>query len=236
MISKKTSLIILTCIIILINFYVINYYPIYMLPLRFSSSLIFLLVCLLFGGLIKIKLIMGLLFLCLTDFLIINYDDNFYNNLTTIPKSIAYIFIGWHLLPKFEVERENKKTLLVFLVLIGFCGIMFYELVDAMTFTFKGGVLHKYLYLCYALVLLSVLVLVGNYNFRYNSIQSISCMLFMFAFAISDLFAFIAYYLDINSFYYPTRLFYILGLGLFTAYIVLQFPKEELFIEDRIEV
>ena len=235
MLPKKNSIIILSLIMILINFYFINNHDLdYVRPLRSISSFAFFTLFAVFGGLKKINLTIAFLFLCLSDLLIINYDYKLFNNLTSIAKSISYIFIGWHLVPKFKIELENKNILFVYLILIAFSAFMFYELVDTMTLTIHEEV-HKYLYLFYAFVLLVMLVLVGNYNFRYHSIQSTSCMYFAFLFAISDLFGFITYYLDIYLFHYPTRLFYILGLAILTAYAVLPFQEEELYEDDSMD-
>ncbi|QDO92468.1 hypothetical protein FNB79_00180 [Formosa sediminum] len=127
---------------------------------------------------------------------------------------------------------ESKKTLLAFFIVIVFCTIMFYELIDVMFVMFQS-LLHRYLYFSSALVILALLIIVGNYNFRYNSVQSTTCMYFTFSLVFSDIFAFITFYLDMDVFYYPTRIFYIIGLATFTAYAVLPFQDEELFLEDK---
>ncbi|MDW5287638.1 hypothetical protein [Formosa sp. PL04] len=154
----------------------------------------------------------------------------FYNNLTSVVRSLGYLFIGMHLLSKFKLVVENRKTLIVYLIIIGFGAFMFFELIQIMSMTYKG-MLHEYLYFFYATVLLALLILVGNYNFRYSSIQSTACMYFLFSFVVSDLFAALAICLKIHSFYYPTRIFYILGLAILTGYAVLPFPKEELYTD-----
>ncbi|WP_299778683.1 hypothetical protein [uncultured Formosa sp.] len=221
---------------ILINIFFIEYLSMdYIRPLRAITTFSFSLLFVFFKGYRYSKLAIAFMFFFLSDLFIIKYDKLVFNNLTSVVRTLGYLFIGLHLLPKFKVEIESKRALAAYLIAIFFCAIMFYELIDIMSLTFKDMV-HRYLYFSYSLILLGLLILVGNYNFRYNSTQSTSCMYFTFSFVISDLFAFISYYLEIDAFYYPTRIFYILGLAALTAYAVLPFQREVLYKDDSLDI
>ncbi len=235
MFSRKISIIALAGIMILINIFFIKYFSVdYIRALRPFTTLSFCLLFVLFKGYKHVKLAIAFMLFFISDLFIIKYDILLFNNLTSVVRSLGYFFIGLHLLPKFKVEIESKKTLIAYLIVIFFCAIMFYELIDIMSLTSKD-LIHRYLYFFYTLILLVLLILVGNYNFRYNSIQSTSCMYFTFSFVVSDLFGFITYYLGMNAFCYPTRIFYILGLAVLTAYSVLPFHREVLYEEDALE-
>ncbi|MBP1838816.1 hypothetical protein [Formosa algae] len=205
----------------------------YIEPLRVINTFLYLVVFVLFKGYRKKKLAIAMLLFFVSDFCVMNYNQLLYNNLTSIIRTLGYFFIALHLVPKFKLEMESKKALLAYSIVIIFCAVMFYELIDLMSLTLQD-VFHKYLYFSYALVLLILLIIVGNYNFRYNSIQSTTSMYFIFSLIISDLFAFITYYLDMDAFYYPTRIFYIIGLATLTAYAVLPFRQEVLFKDETL--
>ena len=188
---KKASIIGLACIMIVVNSYVLHQYPMDEgRILRCLTSLVFLILFSCFGGLKKKKLAIAFVLLFVTDVFICNYDLLFYNYLTSVSKTLTYIFISWHLLPKFKLVKDCKKTLIIYFLIILISGLLLFKLVDAMSMIFLDG-MHRFLYLTSALFLLISLVLAGNYNFRYNSRKSTACIIFMFLFVFSDLFGFI---------------------------------------------
>lgn len=233
MLSKKKYIILVTVVLILVNIVAVHQLHLdHVRGLRGVSSFIFLVVFLVFGGAKKKPLLFALLFFFISDIFINRYDELLYNNLTSIASTLGYLFIGYYLYPKFKLVSIKKRVMALFLVIIGISAYMFYEVVGLMSATLKSE-LHQYLYYIYSLVLLGLLIMVGNYNFRYNSSQSTFCMYFIFAFVVSDLFAAISYYLGMPLFYHPTRVFYILGLGLLTGYSVMKFDKEVLLEETQ---
>ncbi|MFB9054581.1 hypothetical protein ACFFVB_15935 [Formosa undariae] len=230
MIAKKTSIIVLACTMVLINFFIITQFTAFDSRLvRNITTLAFFILYIFFGGLKKTKLTIVFSLFILTDVCILFYDNLIYNSLVSVLKSIGLAVLSWHLLPKFKIVFESKKSTVGSLLIIIFSGILFVELLDLAIMKFSDN-LHIFLYACCALLYIILLILVVNYNFRYNSIRSIVCLFCVFSLAASDLLAFISYYLEVGVFYYPTRLFHILGVTLFTAYAVLPFKKEELLI------
>ncbi|MHA7943261.1 hypothetical protein ACJOV8_009305 [Formosa sp. 3Alg 14/1] len=232
MISKKTSIILLACTMVVINFFIITQFTAFDSRLvRNITTLAFFVLFIIFGGLKKIKLTLVYLLFISTDVCIMFYDYPFYNNLASVLKSLGLLVMIWHLIPRFKIELESKKSVVGSLLIIGFGGALFLELLELATMKFNNT-LHIFLYACCALLYLILFILVVNYNLRYNSMRSIVCVFFVFSIALSDFLAFISYYLAIGEFYYPTRLFHILGITLLTAYAVLPFKKEELFEEN----
>lgn len=232
MLTKKNLLLILTVVMIVVNIFAIYQYDLQAVRLfRSVTSFIFLVTFVILGGFKKKLMFFALLFFFISDLFINRYDQIVYNNLTSVASTLGYLFIGYYIFPKFKLVSIKKRIVVLFLVIILISAYMFYEVIGLMSASLNNT-WHQYLYYLYSLVLLALLILVGNYNFRYNSTQSTYCMFFVFSFVVSDLFAAISYYLGIPMFYYPTRFFYVLGLGLLTAYAVLKFEKELLYEDE----
>ncbi|MGJ5641999.1 hypothetical protein [Formosa sp. S-31] len=233
MLTKKKSLLLITTLLIAVNLFTVYQYSLEQFRVsRSVTSFIFLLVFSFYGGIKKRLLFYALLSFFVSDMFVIRYDELIYNNLTSVAATIGYLLIGFYLFPKFKLSSVKKRIVAIFVVLVSISAYMFYELIGLMAITLNND-LHRYVYYLYSLVLLGLLVLVGNYNFRYNSTQSTYCMLFVFALVVSNLFAAISYYLGMPLFYYPTRFFYVIGLGLLTAFAVLPFEKELLLEEEQ---
>ncbi|WP_141675491.1 hypothetical protein [Formosa haliotis] len=204
---KKKIILIVSITLLAINVWAIYNFSVDNLRLvRLCTSTIFLVFFAILGGLKNVKLFIVLILFCISDVFILRYDELLYNNATSILSTLGYLVLASYLIPRFSIKNMHIGLKVAFSGILLVSAYVFYEVIGLMSQSLKSE-LHRYLYYLYSLVLLGLLVLGGNYFFRYNTTKSLYCLCFIFSFVVSDLFAALSYYSNLPLFYYPTRFF-----------------------------
>ncbi len=84
--------------------------------------------------------------------------------------------------------------------------------------------------LIYGAVIILLTALAANYNFRYISKRSTYFFYLVFAFVISDISRFLAYYLNYDLIFYADRVLYVIGLLCTTWYVLYTFEEEDILL------
>lgn len=207
---------------------------------RLLSVLILLIYFLIYKGYKKKSLLIAFTLFVLSDFFILNYEITEYNRLTFITTILGYIFISIHIFPKIKFIKTNNWLFFVFTGILIANTFMLKEIIGMIEVKLIDSI-HELLFYVYGLTMIVMLLFVTNYNFRYHSLQSTISMYFVLGFVLSDVFAILAYYLGFEIFYFPDRIFYLLGISMLVWYSISDFGKEivfedEFFIEENVKV
>jgi hypothetical protein len=229
--NKKLILTIVTVLLIGINLFVIHNYDVSESRIaRLLTTSILFIIFLAFKGFKNKTVLAAFIFFLISDIFIQKYEEPLYNKLTFITTIIGYIVLALHILPKLSFTKTNKFLIFIFAIVVLINTYMLYELIHMVEFKLIDKT-QEFLFYIYGMAMITMGLFGGNYNFRFNSSQSTFCMFFVFSLILSDICAVMAYYLNVNIFYYPDRFFYILGLALMTAYATFDFKEEVLFEE-----
>ncbi|TYB80317.1 hypothetical protein ES676_01210 [Bizionia saleffrena] len=229
---KKYLLFAITIVLFLMNIYVIQFYGLDVSRRAcLISNLVLLCFFLAYRGFKNKKLLIAFLFLILGDILMLNFENIINKNLTLLSIIIGYSFISLHIFLKINKIKTKKGLFRVVAVSLTALTIMLVTIIDVVDFKLSG-IIHKLLFYIYGIAIIFMLILVSIYNFRYYSLQSTLCVYFVLGLFLSDIFVLIAYYLDFEIFYFPNRIFYLLGTSMLVWYSILDFGEEVVFEDE----
>lgn len=219
---------------LIINLSVIYFYDVESSRIiRLVSTILFFLFFILNKGYNKSLLLIAFALFLVSDISMLRYEELIYNRLTFITTILAYSFIAIHIFPKIKLLKNNKWVFIIFSLVLIVNTLMLNELIHMVEFKLIDKI-HEILFYVYGVAMIVMGLFAANYNFRYNSTQSTLCMYFVLGFILSDIFAVMAYYLNFEVFYFPDRIFYILGISVLVSYSVLELDEEVLY-DDEIE-
>ena len=144
-------------------------------------------------------LFIAFLLLLLSDFLLIKYEVPWIKKLTFVLVIMAYLSL---------INLFQKG---LFVGILGINIVMLYLLID-MAGTKWDDSWHTFLFYLYGMSMIVMVVLGFSYSNRYSNKSSFYFLWAVLGFVISDISSFMAYYLGVEEFYFPDRLFYIIGL------------------------
>ncbi len=179
---------------------------------RVANSLYFLIwSCSL--GVLKPKINYVLIAYLICDIALVYYEIAVFNFITFLARSLIFFLLIFIVFPKIRSVKFNFFELILGIVVIAINIYLSFELL--------GMVPEAYLYNsfspAYLMLTALTILLIGlafTYNNRFSSRRSFYFLLGTLFLALSDVNFFIAFYLEVPSFYYPDRFFHILALGL----------------------
>ena len=206
--------------------------------LRLGSNLILLIYFLIYKGFKKRSLLIAFLLFVLSDVFILDYESTVYNRLTFITTILGYIFISIHIFPKIKIIKTSNWLFFIFTAILVANTFMLQEIIGMIAIIDR---VHELLFYVYGIAMIVMLLFVTNYNFRYHSLQSTISMYFVLGFVLSDVFAVLAYYLGFEFFYFPDRIFYLLGSAMLVWYSISDFGddvvfEDEFVMEEKVKV
>lgn len=156
-------------------------------------------------------LILGFSLLLVSDFLLIKYEIPWVKKLTFILVILAYLSFIKHIRPYVRDLETNIFQKGLFVGILGINIIMLYLLIDMVGLGWDDS-WHTFLFYLYGMSMIVMVVLGFSYSNRYSNKSSFYFLWAVLGFVISDISGFMAYYLKVEGFYYPDRIFYIIGL------------------------
>jgi len=156
-------------------------------------------------------LLLGFLLLLLADILMLNYEDPLFKKLTFGAVILAYVAFILHVRPFVKNLKANFFQKVLFALVLAINSIMLFLLVDMV----EGGMdddTHTLLFFLYGFAMICLMIFAYSFNHRYSNRASFFFVCAVLGLIFSDISGFISYYLKVEEFYYPDRLFYILGL------------------------
>ena len=156
-------------------------------------------------------LIFGFSLLLVSDFLLIKYEIPWVKKLTFTLVILAYLSLIKHISPYVRNLEANLVQKLMFIVILAINVVMLYFLIDMVGDKWDDS-WHTYLFYLYGMTMIVMVVLGFSYSNRYSNKSSFYFLWAVLGFVISDISGFLAYYLNVGEFYFPDRIFYIIGL------------------------
>lgn len=210
--NLNTLLVVIGAILIISNFYVIHEFGLLQSRLLriLGTSILF------FIFLLKAKrkepfLIVGFILLLASDFLLLKYELPWVKKLTFALVILAYLSLIKHIRPYVSNLEVNLFQKGLFLGVLSINILMLYLLIDMAGSKWDDS-WHKFLFYLYGMSMIVMVILGFSYSNRYSDKSSLYFLWAVLGFVISDISSFIAYYLNVEEFYYPDRIFYIIGL------------------------
>ncbi len=208
----KNLLVVITAILLLVNSYVISEFDLELSRwARLISTSIFFLILLWHND--YSKRILGAFFLLIiSDFLLFSYEDPAFNSLTFIGRISGYILLISAVAPDLKKIKTNLFQKSIFIGVLGLNLFMLVTLLDMVPNRFQYPQL-DILFLGYGLTMIVMVITALTYSNRYASRASFYFTAAALFLVFSDITSFIGYYLGFYEFYFPDRIFYILGIS-----------------------
>ncbi|TRO63993.1 hypothetical protein FGM01_10815 [Christiangramia sabulilitoris] len=158
------------------------------------------------------KILVAFSFLLFSDILLFFYENSLASSVTFILRIVAYLLLVSTVFPQIRNLKSSLFQRFVFLLVFGVNLVMLVFLVDMIPAKFDYPYMNVLFY-AYGITMLALLIAAISYNNRYSDEPSFFFAAAALFLVFSDITSFIAYYLEFYEFYYPDRIFYILGLA-----------------------
>ncbi len=196
---------------------VLNFFVIYQFGLqesrwaRVASILIFFSIFLFFAEKKERFLTGAFGLLLLSDLVLVKYEVPVMRKLTFVIVILAYAALMVHIAPFVRNLKTNLYQKMLFVVVLAINTVVLFVLVD-MVETKIDDIFHSSLFYFYGIAIILLVIVAFSFSHRYSNKASFFFICAVMGFVLSDISGFIAYYLQAAEFYFPDRLFYLLGL------------------------
>lgn len=199
-------------VLLLFNAYVIYIYGLDVSRwARLFTTIAFLLILFLKENSGK-KIIAVFTLLLSSDILLFVYETALGNAGTFLLRIAAYLMIIYLVVPELRNLKANIFQRLIFLVVFSLNFGMLYMLVDMIPPKFEYS-FSNFLFYIYGISMMLMVIAAVSYSNRFSNKISFYYTAAVLCLVFSDITSFIAYYLGFSEFYYPDRIFYIIGVA-----------------------
>lgn len=210
--NLKTILVVIGVILLLTNFYIILEFGLLESRwLRIIGTLILFSVFLVGAKRKEPFLIIGFILLLVSDILLLKYEIPWVKKLTFVIVILAYLSFMNHIRPYVKNLEATVFQKVLFLGVLGINIVMLYLLID-MAGTKWDDSWHIFLFCVYGIAMIAMVILGFSYSNRYSNKSSFYFLWAVLGLVISDISGFMSYYLNVEEFFFPDRMFYIIGL------------------------
>ena len=217
--TKSGLLVIVLLLALVINIYIINFYTLFESRLsRLLTVLVFFIIFLYYKGYKEIWVLMALSCFLISNFFMMDYEHPICNKLTSLISISGYWFLIYHVIKKVEIGKFNYRLIIIYmlLIIINFYG--WYLIFDSIYYLLDDD-FQKLIIFAYGTTIITTCVVAANYNYKYGLGRSIYFAFFVFAFAISDFCAVLAYYFKFDMLYNLDRPIYLFALCFIVLYV-----------------
>ena len=151
-------------------------------------------------------------FLLISDLLLFFYEDPLANSATFLMRIAGYLTLVLAVSPELRNLKTSTFQKLLFFVVFTLNVAMLYTLVDMVPEKYNYPYLHTLFYI-YGTAMITLVIAAISYSNRYSDSTSFFFTAGTLGLVFSDITSFIAYYLEFSEFYFPDRIFYILGIA-----------------------
>ena len=208
----KKLLSVITLVLLLVNCFVIfNFDQDASRWARLISTGIFF-IMLIWQGSFSNKMLSAFLLFIISDLLLFYYENSIANTATFLMRISAYILLVLVVVPELKGLKSSMFQKIIFFgVFILNLGMLF-MLVDMVPAKFGYPFLNVLFY-AYGISMITLVIAAISYSNRYSNSISFYYTAATLCLVFSDITSFIAYYLEFYEFYFPDRIFYILGVA-----------------------
>ncbi|MEH6405900.1 MAG: hypothetical protein V7767_01335 [Leeuwenhoekiella sp.] len=216
--AKQNALLYGTGILIILNLLIIGLYDLQVSrAARLFSVIIFSVYYLSVNKPKNLKISLVFIFFIIREIFFQFYETSFGFKIYLLFAFCAYLTLIIDRLPKMNSLRINRGVILVTIVLIIANSYTLLTLMDLLSYSFRDSFEIGLFYL-YGAMMIIMGVAAVHYNNKYNSTRSLHFLYFVFAFIITDIASLFAYYFGFEMFYFISRLFFLIALGLLSDY------------------
>lgn len=152
------------------------------------------------------------IFLWISDFGLFQYENPISNSATFLMRISSYILLVLVVTPELRRLKANYLQKLIFVTVFTLNLAMLQMLVGMVPESFVYPGLNILFYI-YGFSMIAMVIAAISYSNRYSDKTSFYYTAATLCLVFSDITSFIAYYLEFYEFYFPDRIFYILGLA-----------------------
>lgn len=178
---------------------------------RLISTAVFFLILIL-QGTYNLKILIAFCFLLVSDLLLFYYENSLANTGTFLMRISAYLLFVFTVVPELRNLKSSLFQKLVFFGVFILNLAMLFLLVDMVPAKFGYPFLNVLFY-AYGISMITLVIAAISYSNRYSNKTSFYYTAATLCLVFSDITSFIAYYLEFYEFYFPDRIFYILGIA-----------------------
>lgn len=151
------------------------------------------------------------LFIC-SDVLLFYYENPIASSVTFLMRISAYLLLAFVVVPELKNLKSSLFQKIIFFIVFILNLGMLIMLVDMVPAKFVYPFLNILFY-AYGISMITLVIAAISYSNRYSNTTSFYYTAATLCLVFSDITSFIAYYLEFYEFYYPDRIFYILGVA-----------------------
>ncbi|GEQ87149.1 hypothetical protein ULMS_26570 [Patiriisocius marinistellae] len=162
-----------------------------------------------------------------SDIFMLHYETTLYSNLYMLIKMLVYIIIIVGTLKKLFVVEVPAYLKVFSVLLFGLSMLLIHFMISYLDISQIDNST-VWLFYFIALIMLVGVFVTGYYSHVYGSRKAYCISVSMLSFVISDCAAFVAYYLNIEYFYYIERSMYLYGLFYLVHYVNKSIKEEDI--------
>ncbi len=217
--SSKSILLITVFTLLVINLFIINLFTLHESRIiRVASTLTFFTLFIYYKGYKETWVFIAFICFLISDYLMILYEIPFCNKLTSVLTIFGYFSLIYHVLKRKIKHKTNTKKLYFYAFLILLCFYTLFKIINSIEVKLDDFFQKIILYI-YGLTIITVCITAANH--KKGITKSMYFIFSVFAFALSDFCAVIAYYLDFYELYYVDRIIYLFALFFMVHYILI---------------
>ncbi len=183
---------------------------------RFITMVLFFIVYLVRGSTKPIYILILSLFL-VCDYFLIYYENVTLKALTYLTRILAYLFIIISLWPSLRKLKINLFSGIITIFVVGLNIYLIHAMSESVPENMRSDYFFPLFYL-FGIVLLALAAAAISYHNRFGNMKSFFLVVSSFGLILSDIFYYIAYYLEFETFWYLDRLANVIGIGMFLAF------------------
>lgn len=227
--TNKIILLVTSLIILAVNIFIVSTDSLQAIRVsRVFTSISFLIILLIVNSFRDRQI--GLIFLCflIADICMLKYEEIWFGRSCLLFFLISYVILIFRVSKKVVLKNLSKFMISVFIVITAVNIYMIHELIEITQIKIYDP-FHKLIIYLIGVIHIALTLIASNYNLKYNTKQSMYFTYLSVAIIFGDLCTFIAYYLEMSSFYYPDRVLHIFGFTALTYYATISFNNKEEF-------
>ena len=172
----------------------------------------FLFIVLIWQRCFSTKIISAFCLFMISDLLLFYYENSIANTATFLIRISAYLLLVFVVMPELKNLKSSLFQKIIFFVVFLLNLAMLFMLVDMVPAKFGYPFLNVLFY-AYGISMITLVIAAISYSNRYSNKTSFFYTAATLCLVFSDITSFIAYYLEFYEFYFPDRIFYILGVA-----------------------
>lgn len=155
---------------------------------------------------------MAFILLIVADLLRLGFELPVYKKFLFICMILVYVFLNIHISRYIKNVKANNLQKVILVVALTINIVMLFMVVEMAEYKL-GDIVQSSLFFLYGVALISLMVFAFAFNHHYSNEVTFFFICAVLSFVFGDISGFIAYFVEVDEFYYPDRLFYLLALA-----------------------